>query len=173
MPPITEIKTVTSTGRDRAPSLASNATPRSNAATLEKTRPNPPETILVVDDEPVVRQVMVLMLRRQGYRVIEAAGPLEAQALSRTSGKIDVLLTDFSMPEINGAVLARWFRANYPTIKVLIATGSLWEFVNQVDDQEQFAVLAKPFDGAQLCRMVRLVLEEARTVQGLAAPMTV
>lgn len=163
MIPITESQTHSAT--EPPPRAAANPLAQSPVTASAPPR----ETILVVDDEAVVRQVMVLMLRRQGYQVIEATGALEAQALARTSGKIDLLLTDFSMPEANGAELARWFRANYGTTKVLIATGSLWEFVNQIGEQEQFAVLAKPFDGAQLCRMVRLVLDESRTVQGMAA----
>lgn len=118
------------------------------------------ETVLVVDDESLVRQVMVHVLRQFGYRVLEASSSLEAQCLAYINEKIHLLVTDFSMPQINGLELTHWFQANYPGTKVLIATGSLCEFVNQAGEQERFAVLAKPFDGVQLGRMVRLVLDK-------------
>lgn len=118
------------------------------------------ETVLVVDDEPMVRQVMVHMLRLFGYRVLEASGSLEAQRLAYINEKIHLLVTDFSMPQTNGLELAHWFQANYPETKLLVATGSVCEFVNQAGEQEGFAVLAKPFDGVQLGQMVRMVLDK-------------
>jgi CheY-like chemotaxis protein len=118
------------------------------------------ETVLVVDDEPLVRQMVVHMLRQFGYRVLEASGTLEAQRLADTNEKIHLLVTDFAMPQTNGLELAHWFQAKCPEAKVLIATGSLCEFVNQALEQQRFAVLAKPFDGVQLGRMVRMVLDK-------------
>jgi CheY-like chemotaxis protein len=118
------------------------------------------ETVLVVDDEPLLRQMMVYMLREFGYRMLEASGSQEAQRLAYLNEKIHLLVTDFSMPQTNGLELAHWFQANYPETKVLIATGSLCEFVHQAGEQQRFAVLAKPFDGVQLGRMVRLVLDK-------------
>jgi DNA-binding NtrC family response regulator len=85
---------------------------------------------------------------------------LEAQRLAYTNEKIHLLVTDFSMPQTNGLELAHWFQANSPETKVLIATGSLCEFVHQAGEQQRFAVLAKPFDGVQLGRMVRLILDK-------------
>lgn len=49
-----------------------------------------------------------------------------------------------------------------PDIKVLITTGSLWDLANQIGDEEQVAILPKPFDGVELGRMVRLVLRGCR-----------
>lgn len=120
------------------------------------------ETVLVVDDEPLVREVMVSILRALGYRVLEASGALEAQNLISAHKEIDLLLTDFSMAEANGLELARWFQSRNPDIKVLITTGSLWDLANQIGDQEQVAILPKPFDGVELGRMVRLVLRGCR-----------
>src|SRR5688572_4758217 len=60
------------------------------------------ETVLVVDDEPLVRQLMVLMLQQFGYQVLEASGFLEAQRVVATNEKIHLLVTDFSMPHTNG-----------------------------------------------------------------------
>lgn len=129
------------------------------------------ETVLVVDDEPLVRQMIAYLLQESGYRVLEASDSLEAQRLAGANEKIHLLVTDFCMPETNGLQLARWFQSRYPDTKVLIATGSLWEFVSQVGDHERFAVLAKPFDGVQLSRMVRLILDEPKPRHSGNKPM--
>lgn len=117
------------------------------------------ETVLVVDDEPLMREVMASLLRNSGYCVLEASGGVEAQRLIGTNKEIKLLLTDYSMPEMNGLELARWFQGNHPGRKVIITTGSLWALVNQIIAHEPIAVLPKPFDGDQLGRVVRLLLE--------------
>jgi len=114
-------------------------------------------TVLVVDDEPLMREFIAELLRDSGYQVLEASGAMEAQQLARNNN-IDLLLTDFSMPGTNGLELARWFQSKYPQMKILIATGALWDLVNQVGEHERLAVLPKPFDVVQLSRMVKLVL---------------
>ena len=116
------------------------------------------ETVLVVDDEPLMREFLADILRHSGYEVLEASGAREAQELTRRSGHITLLLTDFSMPGINGLELARWFQSKYPDTKVLIATGALWELANLIGEKERMAILPKPFDVGQLSRMLRLVL---------------
>ena len=116
------------------------------------------ETVLVVDDEPLVREVMTAILRSLGYPVLEGGGALEAQRLIGTNEDIKLLLTDFSMPQPNGLELAHWAQIKNPRMKVLITTGSLWDLVNQVGDHEPVMILPKPFDGVELCRMVRLAL---------------
>jgi CheY-like chemotaxis protein len=116
------------------------------------------ETVLVVDDEPLMREFIAEILRESGYQVLEAASAMEAQQLTQTNRHINLLLTDFSMPGTNGLELARWFQGRYPRMKVLIASGALWELANQVGEQERVAILLKPFEVAQLSRMVRLAL---------------
>ena len=118
------------------------------------------ETVLVVDDEPLMREFIAEILRGSGYQVLEASGAMEAQQLTQ-AGQINLLLTDFTMPGTNGLELARWFQCKYPGMKILIATGALWDLANQVGEQERVAVLPKPFDVVQLSRMVRLALDEA------------
>ena len=116
------------------------------------------ETVLVVDDEPMLRELTTEILRRFGYRVLEAADALEAQRIANSNEKINLLLTDHNMPETSGLELARWFRRQYPETKVLITTGSWWDLENQLEEGERIAILAKPFDYFQLRRMVRLAL---------------
>ena len=114
--------------------------------------------MLVVNDEPLVREVIAKILRQSGYRVLEASDTAEARLLTRTIQKISLLLADFTIPETNGLELARWFQRKYPGMKVLITTDSAWELANQVGEQEQVIILLKPFDNLQLSRMVRLAL---------------
>ena len=82
------------------------------------------ETVLVVDDEPLVREVMTAILRSLGYPVLEGGGALEAQRLIGTNEDIKLLLTDFSMPQPNGLELAHWAQIKNPRMKMLITTVS-------------------------------------------------
>jgi CheY-like chemotaxis protein len=125
---------------------------------LTDARGNACEVVLVVDDEPLIREILVDALRRSGYRVLEAASAAAAQRLAATEEKIDLLLTDFSMPEVDGLELAFWFRAHYPETRVMIASGSLWELNQQRCKSEQIACLSKPFTQLELAQAVRAAL---------------
>jgi CheY-like chemotaxis protein len=116
------------------------------------------ETVLVVCEEPMLREMIAKILRQLGYGVLEAAGAEEARYLTRSRRDVSLLLADFSTSETNGLELVRWFQRKYPRMKVLITTDSVWDLANQVGEHEQVAILLKPFDNLQLGRMVRLVL---------------
>ena len=76
------------------------------------------ETILLVEDEPALRVVATTILEKQGYRVLVAASGAEALELSaRTSGAIDLLLTDVVMPKMSGVELAELLVASRPSLK--------------------------------------------------------
>ena len=114
------------------------------------------ETILLVEDEPAVRQLFSRTLTRAGYRVHEARNGQEALKLFDQYGEsIDLLLTDMRMPFMGGAELAKQLRARRRTLKLLCisgyAGGSEFEFA------EDF--LAKPFSREQLLAKVREVLD--------------
>lgn len=81
-------------------------------------------TILVVDDSPVALHFFALVLRQAGYRVLEASHVHEAQRLASGGLCVDLLLTDFQMPVMNGVELAVWFRERMPSLPVLLVTGS-------------------------------------------------
>jgi two-component system cell cycle sensor histidine kinase/response regulator CckA len=82
------------------------------------------ETVLLVEDEELVRQAAVTILRRHGYQVLDAASPAEAERLFATHGAaIDLLVSDVVMPKTNGPALARRFRASHPTLRVLCMSG--------------------------------------------------
>ena len=115
------------------------------------------ETVLVVEDNPDVREVTAKRLDMLGYRVVTAESGPAAIALLQGEGKIDLVFSDVMMPGgMSGFDLARWVRANRPTIKVLLTSGFTGEIAKNgevaVDDIE---VLRKPYAIAELARAVR------------------
>lgn len=118
----------------------------------------PPEastTVLLVDDEEGVRNVARRVLERSGYRVISAASPLEAIALFNEHGAgIDLLLTDVTMPVMNGRELADALLGARPNLPVLFMSGHSYDALRQRTGGE-FALLNKPFGPEELSRAVR------------------
>src|ERR1035438_1717225 len=76
--------------------------------------PESARTVLVVDDDPMVRQVETEILRLQGYTVLEAGSPAEGLRVATSTAKIHLLITDLPMPEADGLELPRRFRAGHP-----------------------------------------------------------
>ena len=112
-------------------------------------------TILLVDDEPVVRLVASTMLVDAGYNVVEASSADEALQLVRDGLSVDALVTDFAMPGKTGAQLAQEMRRRYPNLPVLLITGFA-----SLTDAETGGIprLAKPFRQAELICAVAEVI---------------
>lgn len=94
----------------------------------EESRPWEPErgseTILVVEDEPILLETTTGMLEDMGYTVLGASSPGDAVRLIREcSGKVDLLITDVIMPEMNGKELVSTLKKDYPQLKVLFTSG--------------------------------------------------
>jgi two-component system cell cycle sensor histidine kinase/response regulator CckA len=137
-------------------SLAVSAIP-SPAEILE-----PPKTVLVVDDEPMVRELETQVLRVQGYKVLAAEGAAEALRLAGETATIHLLITDLSMPEVDGLELTRRFRALHPKTPVLLVSGSLPMLgARSEPDLKSFHFLAKPFQFSELIHKVRVLLDTA------------
>lgn len=79
-------------------------------------------TILVVDDEAPIRQLVSRVLERRGYRVVACQNAAEAQAVSEP---IDVLVVDLILPEVNGRELTDALRRRQPTLPVVLMSGYL------------------------------------------------
>jgi len=119
------------------------------------------EVILVVEDEPGVRQFSVDALTELGYRVLEANGAAAALKLIDTHPDIALMFTDVVMPEVNGRKLADEARQRRPNLKVLFTTGYTRNAVvhNGVLDPGVH-LIGKPFTVEELATAVRLVIEE-------------
>ena len=119
------------------------------------------ETILVVEDELPVRRVACSILRRYGYRVVEARDPEDALAICAMRGDtIHLLLSDVVMPGMSGPVLAQQITAKHPAIRVLCMSGYADDAVVRHGLlQVGVAFLQKPLTPNKLARRVRDVLD--------------
>lgn len=119
------------------------------------------ETILLAEDEPMVRTAARRILERFGYRVLESPGGAEALVIARdASGPIHLLLTDVVMPEMSGRELAERFAAIRPGVKVLYMSGYTDDaVVRRGVISEGTPYLQKPFSAESLAHKVRTVLD--------------
>ena len=79
--------------------------------------------VLVVEDDPVIRMLIVATLKDAGHDVLEAGSGLEALSLMEARDQVDLLLTDLNMPDPDGAEVATRARAHDPQVPVLFVTG--------------------------------------------------
>ena len=131
--------------------------PRAEAADTGSPSPvDARETILLVEDEPAVRQLFAQALTRAGYRVYEARNGQEALKVFDQHGEsVDLLLTDMRMPFMGGAELAEQLRARRQTLKLLCVSGYSGGAASELTSD----FLAKPFSRDDLLKKVREVLD--------------
>ncbi len=114
------------------------------------------ETILLVEDEPAVRQLFATALTRAGYRVYEARNGQEALKVFEKAGDgVDLVLTDMRMPYMGGAELTKHLRERRRTLKLLAISG----YPGTLDPELTHDFLAKPFSRDELLKKVREVLD--------------
>jgi two-component system, cell cycle sensor histidine kinase and response regulator CckA len=125
------------------------------------------ETILLVEDEAAVRSVAARVLRNQGYTVIQAAnGESALEQLDEFEGKIDLVLTDVVMPDMQGPELTHRIRDRRPDVKVLLMSGyAEGDKIQPGMPGSDHSFLQKPFSADSLTLRVREVLDAA-TEQG-------
>jgi PAS domain S-box-containing protein len=119
------------------------------------------ETILLVEDEAAILGLARMMLERMGYGVLAASSPAEALRLARAhAGKIDLLMTDVVMPEMNGRDLAKQLTALCPDIKLLFMSGYTADVIaHQGVLDEGVYFIQKPFSKQELSAKIRKVLD--------------
>ena len=145
------------------PATTASATMLTAAISATDDVPGGTETILLVDDNLEVRTVVSALLRQLSYTVLEAANGAEALGVCGAHpGPIDLLLTDVSMPEVDGEEVARRLLTARPNLKVLYMSGYSDSAVasHGVLHQGAAVVLHKPFTGPQLLKTVRTALNE-------------
>ena len=114
------------------------------------------ETILLVEDEPAVRQLFAAALARAGYVVHEAKNGEEAvKIFDQYGASIDLLLTDMRMPYMGGAELATTLRERNKSLKLICISG----YPGSLDSDVATDFLAKPFSRDEMLRKIRDVLD--------------
>ncbi len=115
-----------------------------------------------MEDDEALRHLAREILTVQGYTVIEAASPRDALRIHQThQGRIDLLLTDVVMPEMNGRQLADHLKLAREEMAVLFMSGYTGAVLSQRDGEGEFTghLLQKPFTPDGLSRRVREVLD--------------
>ncbi|NLX19995.1 MAG: PAS domain S-box protein [Desulfobulbus sp.] len=120
------------------------------------------ETVLIVEDEPLIRKVVTDMLESLGYTVLPTSGPMEAiRSVQEYPEKVDVLLTDVIMPEMNGRQLAGRLQHLVPGLRCLFMSGYTADVIARhgvLDEGVHF--IQKPFTMQVLAGKIREVLTE-------------
>jgi PAS domain S-box-containing protein len=113
-----------------------------------------PETVLVAEDEPMVREIVAGILRGLGYTVIEASDGVEALAAAAEAPPIALLVTDVVMPRMDGRELAERLREQHPGLRILFVSGYTDGALVHAEDAAT-AFLPKPFMAGELAEAVR------------------
>jgi nitrogen-specific signal transduction histidine kinase/ActR/RegA family two-component response regulator len=157
--------------------------PKAEAAVIEDEEEAPPDgaagmpghgkTILVVDDQPAVREAIEAPLARLGYRILEAADGLAARKLLESDQPIDLLLTDVVMPHgVSGLDLVDEARRLRRDLKIVLVSGYLREFGGRAGGLSGVIFLEKPFKQTDLANAVATALGEGRKPRSRAAVPT-
>lgn len=135
-------------------------------AALRETRPvearGEGEVVLVIDDEPTIRALIVELLQESGYVALEAPDGPSGLRLLQATGRVDLLITDVGLPGgMNGRQVADAARASRPKLKVLFITGYAENAVVGNGHVERWmSVVTKPFELATLLRKIKAMLVE-------------
>ena len=131
------------------------------SAPAEKPRPGQPETVLVVEDEPLLLQSLRELIESEGYHVLTARNGVEALALYEQGRGISVVFSDLGMPELGGwPTFVRLRKAN-PSAKIILVSG----FADETERERMEAggvqaFLSKPYKAEEVLRTIRRVLDE-------------
>jgi CheY-like chemotaxis protein len=126
------------------------------------------ETVLVIEDEPVVRGLIVEVVADLGFTALEATdGPGGLEVL-QSRKCIDLLITDVGLPGRNGRQLAELARARHPNLPVLLMTGYAGDAVEQAALPQGIELICKPFSLDALAGRVLATLDLAGRINQLA-----
>jgi two-component system cell cycle sensor histidine kinase/response regulator CckA len=114
-------------------------------------------TILLVEDEDGLRALNARGLASRGYTVLEAGNGVEAiDVLEKADGRVDLVVSDVVMPEMDGPTLLRELRNRNPSLKIIFVSGYAEDaFQKHLPEHGQFAFLPKPFTLKQLVAAVK------------------
>ncbi len=127
--------------------------------------PEGTETILLVEDEPAILKMTNSMLEKQGYKIFASNNPLETINLVKSiKNKVDLLISDVVMPEMNGLELSKILRKQFPEMKILFVSGytaNIMENKGALEDGYHF--LQKPFSKIEFQKKIREVIEDSNS----------
>jgi CheY-like chemotaxis protein len=129
------------------------------------------QCVLIVDDDPGIRLLLVTYLRRRGFQLLEARNGREALAEMR-AGDADLVIMDLMMPEVSGWDVLRERAADrsLEQIPVIVITANnLGDVAAEIADKDVYAVLGKPFDLDILLQTVTACLEHPLVSAPVAA----
>ena len=120
-------------------------------------------TVLVVDDLPLARRIAVRILSEEGYRVLEADGAEEAlEVLSEARGRVDLVMLDVVMPDVDGVVLTKSIRSEWPDQRLLYMSAHPAEILARHGLKDlNVPFLAKPFTRVELLAKVKSALRRS------------
>jgi PAS domain S-box-containing protein len=146
------------------PRVDAKSAPSERPAPRERLRPGGRETVLFVEDEVALRDLMHRVLAKGGYTVLAAGDGLEALALVEAHpGRVDLVVTDVVMPRMSGPELAARLRARDPGVRLLYVSGYTADQLRpQTDLGVDATLLPKPFTSDGLLRKVREILDRPR-----------
>ncbi|MCK5519520.1 MAG: response regulator, partial [Candidatus Marinimicrobia bacterium] len=119
------------------------------------------EHILFVEDDDMVRDVTVRSLISMGYQVTEAENGVHAlEKISESKEKFDLIITDLTMPKMNGRTLVKKVLSNCPEVKVIYCSGYSEEIAaNDGLIEDDFPLLSKPFTILELTKTIRETMD--------------
>jgi YesN/AraC family two-component response regulator len=117
-------------------------------------------TILIVDDEVLIREALRRFLEIQGHTVLEAGDGVDALAVLNEQ-EVDLAVVDLVMPRMDGMGLLSRMRADYPSTKVVIVSGYDEVFDMAQREIDVVAIVSKPFQLSEVADAVRAALDES------------
>ena len=122
------------------------------------------KTVLVVDDHDATRQTIARMLEAGGFAVRTASSGAEAlERLATESSEIDLVLSDVTMPGMNGIDLSYHIREQYPDVPVAIVSGDVSELERSIIGRTDVPFIKKPFHAESLYSAVRDAIRQAES----------
>jgi two-component system, cell cycle sensor histidine kinase and response regulator CckA len=145
------------------PRSAQEALPTAEAPSVPATPGGGEETILLVDDEAIIRNLGRTILQRYGYSVLLAEDGLDAvEQYRRRMGQIDLVILDLTMPRLSGRDTLRQLLQMDPRVRVLFSSGYSAEQIAAPDREGVLGFVNKPYRPQELAQSVRAVLDQQR-----------
>jgi DNA-binding response OmpR family regulator len=125
---------------------------------------NPDYSLLIVDDEPLMTELFEKLMSKRGFNVISAPGGPEAlQVMGSGDAVADLVITDMTMPQMDGLALAAELLRRFPEVPVMLATGHDADMTIAAGLPNVVAVVRKPYQHRVLADQIRAVLQHRRS----------